>query len=70
MCEELLLLYVNFRYFTSSVTMVTYRSNADQKMSSRLSLTEVLEAVIDDDSDDFGLSEDESSEGEDEGVSA
>ena len=30
-------------------------------MASRLSLTEVLEAVLDDDSDDFGLSEDESS---------
>ena len=39
-------------------------------MASRLSLTEVLEAVLDDDSDDFGLSEDESSEGEDEGISA
>ena len=42
-------------------------------MDSRLSLTEVLEAVLDDnsdDSDDFGLSEDESSEGEDEGISA
>ena len=33
-------------------------------------LTEVLEAVLDDDSDDFGLSEDESSEEEDEGISA
>ena len=33
-------------------------------------MTEVLEAVLDDDSDDFGLSEDESSEGEDEGISA
>ena len=39
-------------------------------MASRLSLTEVLEAVLDDDSDDFGLSEDESSEGEDEGIYA
>ena len=39
-------------------------------MASRLSLTEVLEAVLDDDSDDFGLSEDESSEGEDEGIFA
>ena len=39
-------------------------------MASRLSLTEVLEAVLDDDSDDFGLSEDESSEGEDEGICA
>ena len=39
-------------------------------MASRLSLTEVLEAVLDDDSDDFGLSEDDSSEGEDEGISA
>ena len=39
-------------------------------MASRLSLTEVLEAVLVDDSDDFGLSEDESSEGEDEGISA
>ena len=39
-------------------------------MASRLSLTEVLEAVLDDDSDDFGLSEDESSDGEDEGISA
>ena len=39
-------------------------------MASRLSLTEVLEAVLEDDSDDFGLSEDESSEGEDEGISA
>ena len=39
-------------------------------MASRLSLTKVLEAVLDDDSDDFGLSEDESSEGEDEGISA
>ena len=38
-------------------------------MTSRLSLTEVLEAVLDDNSDDFGLSEDESSEGEDEGIS-
>ena len=37
-------------------------------MVSWLSLTEVLEAVLDDDSDDFGLSEDESSEGEDEGI--
>ena len=36
-------------------------------MASRLSLTE---AVLDDDSDDFGLSEDGSSEGEDEGISA
>ena len=54
----------------SPVTKVTRRSNSDQKMSSRLSLTEVLEAVIDDDSDDFGLSEDESGEGEDEGISA
>ena len=33
-------------------------------------MTEILEAVLDDDSDDFGLSEDESSEGEDEGISA
>ena len=33
-------------------------------------MTEVLEAVLDGDSDDFGLSEDESSEGEDEGISA
>ena len=33
-------------------------------------MTEVLEAVLDDDSDDFGLSEDESSEGEDQGISA
>ena len=39
-------------------------------MMSRLSLTKVLEAVLDDDSDDFGISEDESSEGEDEGISA
>ena len=39
-------------------------------MASRLSLTEVLEALLDDDSDDFGLSEDESSEGEDEVISA
>ena len=39
-------------------------------MALRLSLTKVLEAVLDDDSDDFGLSEDESSEGEDEGISA
>ena len=39
-------------------------------MVSRLSLTEVLEAVLDDDSDDFGLSKDESSEGEDEDISA
>ena len=39
-------------------------------MASRLSLTEVLEAVLYDDSDDFGLSEDESSEGRDEGISA
>ena len=39
-------------------------------MALKLSLTEVLEAVLDDDSDDFGLSEDESSEGEDEGISA
>ena len=30
-------------------------------MASRLSLTEVLEVVLDDDSDDFGLYEDESS---------
>ena len=50
--------------------MVTLRSNSDRKMASRLSLTEVLEAVLDDDSDDFGLSEDESSEGEDEGIYA
>ena len=49
----------------STVTMVTFRSNSDRKMASRLSLTEVLN-----DSDDFGLSEDESSEGEDEGISA
>ena len=49
---------------------VTLRFNSDRKMASRLSLTEVLEAVLDDDSDDFGLSEDESSEGEDEGISA
>ena len=39
-------------------------------MASRLSLTEVLEAVLNDDSDDFCLSEDESSEREDEGISA
>ena len=39
-------------------------------MASRISLTEVLEAVLDDHSDDFSLSEDESSEGEDEGISA
>ena len=39
-------------------------------MASRFSLTEVLEAVLGDDSDDFGLSEDESSEGEDQGISA
>ena len=39
-------------------------------MASRLSLTEVLEVVLDNDSDDFSLSEDESSEGEDEGISA
>ena len=39
-------------------------------MASRLSLTEVLEAVLDDHSDDFSLSEDESSEGEDESISA
>ena len=39
-------------------------------MTSRLSLTEVLEVVLDDNSDDFGISEDESSEGEDEGISA
>ena len=45
--------------------MVTLRSNSDRKMASRLSLTKVLEAVLDDDSDDFGLSEDASSEGED-----
>ena len=70
MCEELLKLYVNFQHFTSSVTKATLHSNSDQKMASRLSLTEVLEAVLDDDSDDFGLSEDESSEGEDEGISA
>ena len=44
----------------SSVTKVTLRSNSDRKMASRLSLTEVLEAVLDNDSDDFGLSEDES----------
>ena len=44
--------YVNFQHFTSSVTKVTLRSNSDQKMASRLSLTEVLEAVLDDDSDD------------------
>ena len=44
--------------------MVTFRSNSDRKMASRHSLTEVLEAVLDDDSDDFGLSEDESSAGE------
>ena len=43
---------------------------AIRQLASRLSLTEVLEAVLDDDSDDFGLSEDESSEGEDEGISA
>ena len=54
----------------SSVTMVIFHSNSDQKMLSRLSLTEVLEVVIDDNSDDFGLSEDESSEGEDEGLSS
>ena len=56
----------------SSVTKVhvILRSNSDRKMASRLSLTEVLEAVLDNDSDDFGLSEDESSEGEDEGISA
>ena len=48
--------------------MVTFRSNSDRKMASRLSLTEVLEAVLDDDSDDFGLSENENSEGEDEGI--
>ena len=47
--------------------MVTFRSNSDRKMASRLSLTEVLEAVLDDDSDDIGLSD---SEGEDEGISA
>ena len=69
MCEELLKLYVNFQHFTSSVTKATLHSNSDQKMASRLSLTEVLEA-LDDDSDDFGLSEDESSEGEDQGISA
>ena len=39
-------------------------------MASRFFFTEVLEAVLDDDSDDFGLSEDESSEGIDEGISA
>ena len=39
-------------------------------MASRLSLDEVLEAVLDDNSDDFGLSENESSEGEDEGTSS
>ena len=50
--------------------MVTFCSNSDGKMASRLSLTKVLEAVLDDDSDDFGLSEDESSEGEDGGISA
>ena len=33
-------------------------------------MTEVLQAVLDDDSDDFILSEDDSSEGEDEGISA
>ena len=38
-------------------------------MASRFSLTEVLEAVLDNDSDDFGLSEDERCEGEDEGMS-
>ena len=37
-------------------------------MALRLSLT--VEAVLDDDSDDFSLSEDDSSEGEDEGISA
>ena len=57
------------RQLSSSVTKVTLRSNSDRKMASMLSLTEVLEAVLDDDSDDFGLSEDESSE-EDEGISA
>ena len=61
---------VNFQHFMLSVTKVTLHSNSDRKMASRLSLTEVLEAVLDDDSDDFGLSEDESSEGEDEGISA
>ena len=55
---------------TSSVTMVIFRSKSDRKMALRFSLTEVLEAVLDDDSDDFGLSEDESSEGEDQGISA
>ena len=50
-------LYVNFQHFTSSVTKVTLRSNSFQKMASRLSLTKVLEAVLDDNSDDFGLSE-------------
>ena len=54
----------------SSGAKVTLRSNSNRKKASRLSLTEVLEAVLDDDSDDFGLSEDESSEGEDEGISA
>ena len=68
--RQLSALYVNFQHFTSSVTKVTLRSNSDRKMASRLSLTEVLEAVLDDDSDDFGLSEDESSEGDDEGISA
>ena len=48
--------------------MVIFRSNSDRKMASRLSLTEVLEAVLDHDSDDFGLTEDDSS-GEDEGIS-
>ena len=33
-------------------------------------MEEVLEAILADDFDDFGLSEDESSEGEDEGISA
>ena len=49
----------------SSVTKVTFRSNSDQKMASFFDRS----FVLDDDSDDFGLSEDESSEGEDEGIS-
>ena len=54
---------------TSSVTTVTFRSNSNRKIESKSSLTEVLEAVLDNDSDGFGLSEDENSKGEDEDIS-
>ena len=56
------------RQISALYVKVTLCSNSDQKMASMLSLTVVLEAVLDDNSDDFGLSEDESSEGEDEGI--